>query len=515
MAAFRAATVIGVLQCLVVLLLESYGTSSHTYTEARAGLVGTLTRFLALNYIIVLLYSVWLYPFFISPLRKLPRPKWFIARVIRNRFVLQEALGEFIREIAEETPNDGIIDFRELFGQRLLLTKTDLIAEILVHHPYDFVKPQNVRDFMRHFLGDGLIITEGEKHKFLRKNTDQAFGFRQIRDLYPIMWRKASDLVNQIDDVVCQQEDEDQRIEMMEWASKVTMDVIGIAGLGHDFNTLAEPDHPLVKSYEAVTADDMLLYFLMSMWFSFEFVQKLPWGKNALFKENTVRMKDICHTLIGEKKDALRQNPDLQVDILSHLIRTEKFSDDELADQLLTFLVAGHDTTSASLAWACYLLAQNPEWKESLQNEMESSLPQITDGGNWADDNGIARLLESLPVLNGVLNETLRLFPTVPLTTRVAVRDTTVGGWPIQKDTEVLISSWLINRSPDLWGGKDCVGQNFAKAELRCLIAAMTSRFDWELAMDSKDVVPAGAITIRPKNGLHLKVSKISAQKEK
>jgi cytochrome P450 len=221
------------------------------------------------------------------------------------------------------------------------LTKVDLIEEILVHHPYDFVKPPNVRNFMRHFLGDGLIIVEGEKHKFIRRNTTQAFGFRQIRDLYPQMWKKASALVNEIDSLVCQQEGENQVIEMVEWASKVTMDVIGIAGLGHDFNTLATPNDPLVKSYEALTGDHMLLYFVLSMWISFEFVQMLPWGKNVLFKENTIQMKEICHRLIREKKEALRQSPDLQVDILSHLIRTGNFSDDELADQLLTILVAG------------------------------------------------------------------------------------------------------------------------------------------------------------------------------
>ncbi|KAI0104840.1 cytochrome P450 [Nemania sp. FL0031] len=512
MAFLLVSIIIALFQCLVVVRLESYGTLSHLIMERKTSLVSTLTKFWALNYGIVLLYLVWLYPSFFSPLRDFPRPKWFLARLILSRFVLQEAQGEFIREIVDETHNDGIINFRELFTQRLLLTKTDLIAEILVQHPYDFVKPQNVRNFMRHFLGDGLIITEGEKHKLLRRNTDQAFGFRQIRDLYPTMWTKASDLVNEIDNLVSKQKDKGQIIEVMEWASKVTMDVIGIAGLGHDFNTLATPDDPLVKSYEAATGDHMLLYFVMSMWFSFEFVQKLPWNKNVMFKESTSQMKNICHRLIRQKKRALRQNPDLQVDILSHLIRTEKFTDDELADQLLTFLVAGHDTTSASLTWTCYLLARNPEWKESLQNEVRSILPKFTDGSNCDGGDDIARLLESLPILNGVLNEALRLFPTVPLTTRVAVRDTSLGGRLIPKDTEVLISPWLVNRSPGLWGGEDCVGQNFAKAELRCLIAAMASRFDWKLAMDNKDVIPAGAITIRPKNGLYLRVSRISAQ---
>lgn len=216
-------------------------------------------------------------------------------------------------------------------------------------------------------------------------------------------------------------------------------------------------------------------------------------------------------------------------------------------------LVPSHDTTSATLAWACLLLAQFPKWRQALQKEVrESALPTVTEeAGEEAADN-LARLLEGFPVLNGILNETLRFYPTVPITTRIAVCDTKLGGQYIPKGTEVLISPWLINRSPAQWevegrpagmfcperwidddgrpnnhggastnyaiqtfshGPRSCVGQGFAKAELRCLLAAMAIRFDWTLDMDEKDVIPAGAITIRPLNGLHLQVTKVVAEK--
>lgn len=158
----------------------------------------------------------------------------------------------------------------------------------------------------------------------------------------------------------------------------------------------------------------------------------------------------------------------------------------------------------------------------------------------------IATSLESLPLLNGILNETLRLYPTVPVTTRVAARDTTLGQQPIPKGTNILLSPWLINRSAALWGpeagefdpgrwidehgrpnnsgGADsnynfmtflhgprsCIGRDFAKAELRCLLAAIVSRFEWTLDMDEKDVIPAGAITIKPQKGLYLKMKTVN-----
>ena len=158
-------------------------------------------------------------------------------------------------------------------------------------------------------------------------------------------------------------------------------------------------------------------------------------------------------------------------------------------------------------------------------------------------------VLEHLPYLNGIINETLRLYPTVPMTVRVAVRDTTVMGIPVEKGTEFMLSPWLANRYTALWGPdatefrperwmdgtedgtkkvnntggvasnyaqmtflhgpRSCIGQGFAKAEMRCLLASFVSSFSWDLAMEEKDVIPGGVITIKPANGLHLRLTRV------
>ena len=162
-----------------------------------------------------------------------------------------------------------------------------------------------------------------------------------------------------------------------------------------------------------------------------------------------------------------------------------------------------------------------------------------------ADGSGedISSVLEHLPYLNGVINEVVRLYPTVPVTVRVATCDTTIAGHPIDKGTEIIISPWLMNRYTALWGhdatcfrperwinaddGKpnntggaasnyaqmtflhgprSCIGQGFARAEFRCLLASFVRRFAWELAMDDKDVIPGGVITIRPANGMYIRL---------
>ena len=199
-----------------------------------------------------------------------------------------------------------------------------------------------------------------------------------------------------------------------------------------------------------------------------------------------------------------------------------------------------HETTASALTWACYLLTRRPEIQRKLSEEIRNALPAKNVESMPAEE--LASTLEQLPYLNGIMHETLRLYPTVPLTMRQALRDTQIGSQFIPQGTDLVVPIWYINRAPEIWGpdasqfrperwiaenGKpntnggassnydfmtflhgprSCIGQGFAKAEIRCLLAAMVRSFEWELAMDDKDVLPRGVITIRPENGMYLKL---------
>ena len=157
-------------------------------------------------------------------------------------------------------------------------------------------------------------------------------------------------------------------------------------------------------------------------------------------------------------------------------------------------------------------------------------------------DFDLTRAIESLPLLNAVCNETLRLFPPVPVTMRDSVRDTTIDNVHVPAGTRVYIVPWAVNRSPELWGenacefvperwidadGKgnnsggvesnyaimtflhgprSCIGEKFAKAELKVLLAVFCGKFLMELVEGEEVPVPAGAITTKPKNGMRLRL---------
>jgi len=508
-------------------------------------------RLFAIQFALVAFYKLTIYPRFVSPVRHLPHPKG--ARLIVGNGLNLSKLprGSGFLEWMREIPNDGLIYFRGLFNSdRLLITDPKALSEILVTKSYDFEKPVPLRNFLRKILGDGLIIVEGDIHKFQRKNVSPAFSFRHIKDLYPIFWDKASTLVQRIGQQVAENPEPGSTektsvVELNHWANLVTMDIIGMAAMGRDFQSLRNTQDPLIQLYEELLepTTEKQIYFVAQV-FAPTITKYLPWKLNQRVNAITTGLTDICLKLVADKKVAMKTEPANHKDILSLLLKSENFSDHQLVDQMLTFLAAGHETTSSAFTWTAYLLTQHPEIQKALRDEVRANLP--APGQPVPDDFDIAAVLESLPLLNGVCNETIRLYPTVPITVRVANKNTSLLGTFVPKGCQVILCPYAINRHPKLWGDnaddfvperwidvdekgerhpnasggapsnyailtflhgpRSCIGQGFAKAELRAITAAFVGSFDFAMADPNEKVIVHGVVTTKPKNGMNLRL---------
>ncbi|KAF2156400.1 putative P450 monooxygenase [Myriangium duriaei CBS 260.36] len=511
-------------------------------------LLWTLLRAITLNIVIYAIYSVAIWPFFFSPLRHLPNPGHGQFLLGYGSAMFQKPPGQHFLRWMRDIPNDGLIYFRGfLYRDRILITSPKILGEILVTKSYDFVKPKPVRDFLRQVLGDGLIVVEGDVHKFQRKHIREVFQFGHIKELYPLMYRKAKQMAGAIQAEIKEAASEKQsaNVEINHWANKVTMDIIGVAGLGRDFNVLHNSDDELIRNYEELLepSKSKTLFFLLQVLGPAKLVSRLPWRESTRFKAVTHNLDRICIDLVKAKKLAIEKGGEEHLDILSVLIGSNNFSDQELSDQTLTFLAAGHETTSSAFTWLTYLLATHPDIQARLRDELLASIP---DPLTPAAQSKLADILESLPLLNAVCNETLRLYPTIPITLRQAVRPTTLNDQFIPPSTQIILSPWAINRSPDLWGPnaaefvperwinldgtpnktgghqsafalltflhgpRGCIGANFAKAELRCIAAVFVRAFYLELADPEAEVVPAGVVTTKPRDGMHLRLTPVS-----
>ncbi|KAF4450374.1 hypothetical protein F53441_6498 [Fusarium austroafricanum] len=513
----------------IKLFPEYYSTQSH---------LAAVATILLINYAFGVFFWAVLYPVLFSPLRHIPGPRAYISAAHRALIVKDRPSGDLFLDLARAYPGEDMITLNSLRSQ-ICLMNPQLLADLLVHNCYDFAKPKKISSFLRHILGDGLIIVEGDQHKFLRKNTTPAFHFRHIKELYPMMWKKSQALAKAIKQDMT--DSNTSIVELNSWASKVTLDIIGIAGLGRRFEAVEKKKDPLADIYEQLLDPDRekLIFSMLSLAIGLPIIRLIPWKMNDVFNYLTGSLNTLCYPMIKEKKAAIIEKGDDHFDVLSLLIKTNNFSDESLKDQLLTFLAAGHETTSSAITWACYLLTKYPELQTKLREEVRNALPEDLASDPTVD---LAGVLEQLPYLNGIMHETLRLYPTVPLTMRQAVRDTRIGNQFIPEGADVIVSIWYINRSPDIWGAdaaefrperwitedgkpnqnggsnsnynfltflhgpRSCIGQGFAKAELRCLLATMVRSFEWTLAMDDGLVMPRGVITIKPENGMYLKL---------
>lgn len=328
----------------------------------------------------------------------------------------------------------------------------------------------------------------------------------------------------------------DNTVQISNWASRATLDIIGVAGMDHDFDSLRDPDNTLNQSYRKIMSPPSLIMkilFVIGMIVGNPtLVHSLPTKRNKDIKESGEVIRNVARQMIRQKK-AKMDDPKAEtgIDIISVALSSGTFDEENLVDQSMTFLGAGHETTATALQWAVYALCKNPHVQSHLRDEIRANLPSLDDPTPIS-----AAAVDNLPYLNAVCNEVLRFHPSVPMTIRKAIRDTSLADMYIPKDTTFTICPQILNRLEELWGpdanefdpdrfmgpGKantggavsnyafltflhgprGCIGQGFAKSELACLIAATVGRFHMELKFpDAKLEIREGA-TVSPKDGV-------------
>ena len=165
--------------------------------------------------------------------------------------------AELYRAWSEQVPNDGIIRYLDMFNTEILIPiSSKALAEVLVQRPYEFIKPPGLVTGLGRILGVGVFLAEGDEHKKQRKDLMPAFAFRHIKELYPIFWYKSGELIQALiahSETGCfDSDDRSSIIDVKDWASRATLDIIGLAGLGRDFDAIRNPDNELIVTYKKI-----------------------------------------------------------------------------------------------------------------------------------------------------------------------------------------------------------------------------------------------------------------------
>ncbi|KAL8870147.1 MAG: hypothetical protein Q9174_003739 [Haloplaca sp. 1 TL-2023] len=527
-----------------LLLVSFLASSALTYVAPQwcihQSFLATFLSLLSFAYTILFIYGVILYPNYYSSLRNLPQPTGNAFLMGQAAAIRAEATGAPHQRWINSIPNDGMIRYLNYFNEeRIFITKPRTLAEVLTTKNYDFVKPSLILTGLGRLLGVGVLLAEGDEHKVQRKNLMPAFAYRHIKNLYPIFWVKSSEIVKALKAESDQEPDKAWVAEIGGFASRATLDIIGVAGMGKDFGAIQDPTTELNATYRRVfqPSRQAQILALLSLFVPMWLVQALPVKRNREIPEAAATIRRICRELIEEKKlknQAKGQAND--VDIINVALASGGFTESNLVDNMMTMLLAGHETTSTATIWACLCLSQHPHYQTRLREEIHAKLPSIDDAAAPIT----AEMFDQLPFLNAFCNEVLRLYPPVSLTLRQAAKDTSICGQYIPKGTRIILCPSAVNRSKELWGEdamefkperwlgpgntvnnsggansnysfltflhgpRSCIGQAFARAEFAVLVAGLVGRFEMELEDKEAEIKIQSGVTARPKGGLRI-----------
>ncbi|KAL1756807.1 cytochrome P450 [Schizophyllum commune] len=349
------------------------------------------------------------------------------------------------------------------------------------------VKDQDVYEEHPQFIstnslifGNGLLSTQGDKHKRQRKLMNPVFSTAHMRNMIPIFYEVVDALRATLEK---QAEKGPLEIDLLYWMGRTATELIGRSGLGYSFDSLAQgaPEHPYatsVKEYIPTMFRLQILrvyvlpkvYNLGPAWLRRAVVNLIPSSTMHTLRDMSDLMWNTSKEIYSQKVAALQAGDaavEKQVgqgkDLLSLLIRENIKADDplpeeELLAQLTTLVFAAMDTTSSALSRTSHLLATHPEVQDRLRAEIRAA---IEEHGRLSYNE-----LEALPYLDAVCRETLRLYPPAPQLLRRVKKDVVLPfskpiiGEDGREMSEVLVPAGTVvviaimnaNRNKEIWG---------------------------------------------------------------
>jgi cytochrome P450 len=389
----------------------------------------------------------------------------------------------------------------------------DALKHILRDRVDDYPKSMVTKLILGPAIGDSLFVAEGEHWKWQRRAAAPVFTHRNVAALAPVMSHAASRSVARIAAQVGR--GADVFAEMVTATFEVISDVTFSGGEGFD----RESVHRAIETYIGQTAKVSLLDILGAP----------PWVPrlHRIFGSAGMEdMKKVADQAIERRRaEGAKPVPDL-LDLLLRAedpATTRKMNTAELRDNLLTFIVAGHETTALTLAWALYLCAFDPAVQEAARAEAQSAL---------GDRPATAEDLPALPLTRQIVDEALRLYPPAAFLSRTAQTADTLLGREVKRGDTVILPIYALHRHHALWrdpdafdpsrfapgkkldrfaylpfgdGPRICIGASFALQEAVIILATLLARFRFT-KIPGRDPKPVMILTLRPQGGVWLRV---------
>ena len=433
-----------------------------------------------------------------------PRGHWLLGALPAMR---SDMLGFFDQCFRE---HGDAAYFRVANRHSMLLSHPDDIEQVLVTENRRFIKNYALI-FLRPLLGNGLLLNEGEAWLRQRRLIQPAFSRSRVESYTAAMadctehlmadWRAG------------------ETVEMAAAMMRLTMTIAARTLLGIDISGKFKE---VADCLEAVMYD-----FLARFGASIPLPYWMPTPRNLRLRRTIRRLDCVLQQLIDDRRAAGTMGNDF----LSILLQARDeddgtgISDRQIRDEVMTMFLAGHETTANALAWTWYLLAHHSDVQSRVHAEshqvLAGRMPTVAD-------------IPKLTYCDQVIRETMRLYPPAYVIGRRPLEDITIGEHFIPKQTNVLMSQWIVHRDarwyerplefdPSRWtaefvaklpkyayfpfggGPRGCIGNTFAMFEATLILAQIAQRFSFEV-VSQEPVGIQPAVTLRPAAAIELRL---------
>ncbi|MBL7787518.1 MAG: cytochrome P450 [Chitinophagales bacterium] len=443
---------------------------------------------------------------------KIPQPK--VYPIVKNVLELDtDAPVQSMMRLAQEF--GGIYKLEMGDDNAIIISDPDLVNEVCDETRFD-KKVHRPLEKIRDFAGDGLFTayTQEANWEKAHRILVPAFGPSAIKSMFPQMLDIAEQLL-----LKWERLGENTTLDVPDNMTRLTLDTIALCAFDYRFNSFYSKEmHPFVNAMVNALHEASL------------YNRRLPIQNKLMFitKRNYEQEIKLLKSVASEIISSRRKQPkeEWSKDLLSLMlegkdpITNESLDDENIMNQMITFLIAGHETTSGLLSFAFYLLLKNPEKLQKAQEQVDevlkSEIPTFEH-------------LNKLTYIDQVLKETLRLWPTAPLFGLSAYEDTVIGGkYEIKKEDTILVLLPTLHRNKKIWSGdieafmperfetqntnqlppnvykpfgngqRACIGRPFALQEAILVMAMVLQRFDLSLANPNYELKVKETLTLKP-----------------
>ena len=434
--------------------------------------------------------------------------------------LVADPLGEFVRRSRQ----GGVVPVQIGLARGHLVSDPALVRHVLLDNIDNYDKRTPAFEAMRVVVGNGLITSGGAFWKRQRRIAQPAFHGESVRHFAPVITRLAAETADEWERAAAAGGTVDACTDMM----RVTLRIVAETLFGDDLAGDAAEINRVFPVILACLAARIASPIRPPVW--------LPTANNRRLRPALASLNAIVERLIATKRRRLAEGDTPQDgyrDLLTNLMLArdaetgEAMSDAQLRDEVMTFMIAGHETTADALAWLWYLLDRHPDEQERLRDELRTATggrpPTVED-------------LPQLPRMKAVFQETLRLYPPLWMFDRRALGPDDLAGTKVAKGDLVIFCPYAIHRLPDLWpdpeafrperfeagreeqknkfaylpfsaGPRTCIGNSFAIIEAQIIMGTLLSRFRARLA-DPSPIKPRPQVTLRPSRPVILRLER-------